>query len=103
MAFVGNASGEPYRGYVGDASNCNRLCRPRRAATIANHLMLHILAAVAEHERSMISERTKAALRSARARGVKLGGPNIAEARIRSAVGRATNARRRPASVSSRV
>jgi DNA invertase Pin-like site-specific DNA recombinase len=46
----------------------------------ANSLTVHILAAVAEHERDMISARTKAALAVARERrakeGKKLGNPN---------------------------
>lgn len=43
----------------------------------ANKLTLHILASVAEHEREMISARTKAALAEARKRGVALGNPDM--------------------------
>lgn len=42
-------------------------------APFANRLMLHIMAAFAEHERDQISARTKAALASAKLRGVELG------------------------------
>ena len=39
----------------------------------ANKLTLHILAAVAQHEREMISVRTRAALQASKARGTQLG------------------------------
>ena len=47
--------------------------------------MLHIYAALAEKERRMISERTKAGLAAARAKGKKLGGINAKSIAIRDA------------------
>ena len=44
----------------------------------ATRLTLHILAAVAEHERDMISARTKTAMAVAKVRDVKLGNPRPA-------------------------
>lgn len=43
----------------------------------ADPFVLHIYAALAQQERKMISDRTKAGLAAAKARGVKLGNPGI--------------------------
>ena len=58
----------------------------------ANRLMLHMLAAFAEHEREAISLRTKAALAQAKARGIVLGNPRLHEARAAAAVANRTAA-----------
>lgn len=56
----------------------------------ASKLTVHILAAVAQHEREMISERTKAALQAAKARGKRLGNPKLSKAAARgTAAGKA--------------
>ena len=47
----------------------------------ANKLTIHLLSVLAQQERQVISERTKAALQAAKNRGVKLGNPSIKELR----------------------
>ena len=51
----------------------------------ADPFMLHIYAALAEKERRMISARTKAALKAAKARGVVLGNPQLAKRNLERA------------------
>jgi DNA invertase Pin-like site-specific DNA recombinase len=57
----------------------------------ATRFTLHILAAVAEHEREMIASRTRAALQAAKVRGVRLGrnGERLAAINRAAAVDRA--------------
>jgi DNA invertase Pin-like site-specific DNA recombinase len=46
----------------------------------AGRLIMHVLMAVAEFERSLIRERTRAGLKAAKARGVKFGAPRALDA-----------------------
>jgi DNA invertase Pin-like site-specific DNA recombinase len=50
----------------------------------ANKLTVHILAAVAQHEREMIAQRTKDVLQAAKSRGVVLGNPRLDAVRNRA-------------------
>ena len=56
----------------------------------ATPFLIHILVAVAEHERNMISSRTKSALEAAKRRGVKLGNPQY-----QAAISKAVEARQK--------
>ena len=62
--------------------------------------MLHLYAALAEKERALISERTRAALQAAKARGVKLGGDRGS---VPSAEARAAGVRARSAKADARA
>lgn len=72
------------------------LCENIDTATSGGRLMFHMMGALAEFERSLISERTCAGLYAARRRGKKLGRPlsleqyQIAEAYCAVARGKAT-------------
>jgi DNA invertase Pin-like site-specific DNA recombinase len=55
----------------------------------ADRLTIHLLAAVAEHEARLISQRTKAALAQAKLRGKRLGNPRAAESSHLGGAGRA--------------
>ena len=69
---------------------------PIKVATLPNadNFQIHLFGALAAQEKQFISIRTRAALETARARGVKLGNPNLAEmnrTRSRSARSFASN------------
>jgi hypothetical protein len=53
-------------------------------ATDADPFMLHLYAALAEKERALISQRTRDALKAAKARGVLLGNPKLDHVRDRA-------------------
>jgi DNA invertase Pin-like site-specific DNA recombinase len=61
--------------------------------------ILHLFAALAEKERALIATRTKAALSAAKARGVKLGGPKLAETRKAAVERNVANANHHAANV----
>src|SRR5262245_40111592 len=65
----------------------------------ANKLTVHILAAVAQHERESISAPTSAALKAAQARGKRLGNPRLSHARRLAAAARKEGASRFSANV----
>jgi DNA invertase Pin-like site-specific DNA recombinase len=50
----------------------------------ATPFLIHILVAVAEHERNMISSRTESALEAAKRRGTKLGDPRYQTAILKA-------------------
>ena len=61
----------------------------------ATPFLIHILVAVAEHERNMISTRTKEALEAAKRRGVRLGNPRFEESLPKAIEARQRNAAQR--------
>jgi resolvase-like protein len=56
--------------------------------------ILHLFAAFGEKERAMIATRTREALKRAKARGVELGGPKLAQARKAAVAAIVVNASR---------
>jgi DNA invertase Pin-like site-specific DNA recombinase len=61
--------------------------------------LLHLYAALAQKEAALISARTKAALAAAKTRGVQLGSPKLAEARVAAVEAVKANADRHAANV----
>ena len=61
----------------------------------ADPFMLHLYAALAEKERQLISQRTRDALKAAKARGIVLGNPRLAD--IRPQAGASTKPKFAPA------
>jgi len=65
--------------------------------------MLHIYAAVAQKEAALVSERTRVALAAARARGTKLGNPDMGRIRGMAATAKAASADEFALSVSGHI
>ena len=65
----------------------------------ATRLTIQVLAVFADHERQMISQRTKDALAAAKRRGVRLGNPDLATAAKRGAAANRQAAKRFAANV----
>jgi len=62
------------------------LCEAIDTATAAGRLLFHVMGALAEFERALISERTKAGIAAARTRGAAIGRPTkLSPAQIASA------------------
>jgi DNA invertase Pin-like site-specific DNA recombinase len=72
---------------IGSGANVVFCDLPEIPAGATGRFLLTQMASVAELERGLISERTKAALAAAKARGVKLGNPNGARALFGKQVG----------------
>jgi DNA invertase Pin-like site-specific DNA recombinase len=69
----------------------------------ASRFTIHIMSAVAEDETRRISERTKAALAAAKARGIKLGSPIARETAVLARAARSTYAKRANANTKSLI
>ena len=87
VLLVDGASGNRWGPYSGRSANpgghAEFALHRGRAGRDADPFMLHLYAALAEKERRLISERTKAALAAKKASGAKLGNPsNIAAAGV---------------------
>jgi DNA invertase Pin-like site-specific DNA recombinase len=59
----------------------------------ATKFTIHILAAVAEHERDMIADRTRKALAAAKAKGTRIGNPRLGKQNKIAAAARAKQLR----------